>query len=66
MARDSILVIINIENTVVQNSIVFILPKFGNIIESIILSGISRRRLGPTSYSLPRKESVCSSKKLNT
>ena len=55
---------IKIENTVVQNSIVFILLKSGNITESIMVSGISNSRWGPTWYYFSKKKSVCWSKKL--
>ena len=65
IASDSILVIIKIEKTVVQNSIVLILLKLGCIIESIIESGISNSRFGPTSYDFPNNERLCISKKLN-
>ena len=49
MAKDSILVIIKMDKTVVQNSTVSILLKLGCKMESIILSGISNNKLGPTS-----------------
>ena len=64
MAKDSILVMIRIDKTVVQNSTVPILAKLGCMIESVKLSGISNRRRGPTSYDFPKKRRECSSKKL--